>query len=263
MFSLCAFVAHGEEGYFTWVDAQGRVHNSPVSSHNNDAPPQAEDSAKEHEAASDAQPPNDIADFESEASWQQKQADAASPKFFVWTDAQGITRTEPIVQKSSESTSGVVHQVTSDATFIPPLRVKPSASCCAAWRSLSFEGLDDGDERVNRELSSAPMIRFDGRTYRAWPTMRSGDALNIPLLHVLSVYGERLGVTVFALDRTFSLLHVAPMKGREKAANWLRERATEFVITLDDPAVKYLVFAWPINTPQGVSASLEAKYHER
>lgn len=263
MLSLCAFGAHSEEGYFTWIDAQGRVHSSPVSSHKNDTPPQSEEAAKEHESTSDAQPPNDIADFESEASWQQKQADEASPTFFVWTDAQGVTRTEPIVQKSGEPAPSAVHQVTSDATFIPPLRVKPSTSCCAAWQSLSFEELDDGDERVNRELSSAPIIRFDGHTYRAWPTMRSDDGLNIPLLNVLSVYGERLGVTVFALDRAFSLLHVAPMKGRGKAANWLRERATEFVITLDDPAVKYLVFAWPINTPKGVSASVEAKHHER
>lgn len=219
--------------------------------------------AEKHQATPDDLPPNDIADFESEESWQQKQADSVSPKFFVWTDAQGVTRTEPIVQKNSESTSKVVHQITSDATFIPPLRIKRSTLCCESWQSLSFERLDEGDERVNRELSSAPMIRFDGHTYRAWPTMRSDDGLDIPLLHVLSVYGEHLDVTVFALDSSFSLLHVAPMKGRERAASWLRQRATEFVLTLDDPAVKYLVFAWPTHTPQGMSASVEAKHHER
>ena len=77
MYSSSAFAADGE--YYTWVDAQGRIHNTPVE----DKSSTSESAIKQDEPPST--PPGDTTEYITEEQLQRNldQYDEDNPAFYV------------------------------------------------------------------------------------------------------------------------------------------------------------------------------------
>ncbi|MEK9713466.1 MAG: DUF4124 domain-containing protein [Thalassolituus sp.] len=144
------------DGYYTWVDAQGRIHNDPI------AP-----SAKSEEKIS---PPGDDNEYFTEEEVQRRleKYDEDNPAFYIWTDSEGRVQTQTYdAEAEQESATSVVVDddavIGWDPLLAPPFRVAPAVTsglCCEMF---------SGEFQLLTEQFKSLQL-FDPVRYRSFPT---------------------------------------------------------------------------------------------
>jgi len=144
------------DGYYTWVDAQGRIHNDPISP----------DKSPEEKVSL----PGDDTEYLTEKGVEErlKQYDEENPAFYVWTDAEGRVQTQTYDAEAEQSAaaSAVADDeavIGWDPILAPPFRVSPAVTaglCCEMFAGEFQE--------ITEQFKSLQL--FDPVRYRSFPT---------------------------------------------------------------------------------------------
>jgi hypothetical protein len=244
LFCSALFLAEhsiAEPSYYTWVDAQGVVHNTIISSDKKTG-----ESLPVGKSNSKASQSNviDTADYLSEEdSQKQRNKEFADKKpFFTWTDAQGIIRSE---LKPDVLVDFVAEEIVYDAVFAPPFRLPDYVKdglCCEAYAG-AFTSL----------------VKFNGSgSYKVDDTVfpfktQSGDVaagyFSLPDLsskEILLLKGYKLPLSsafeVIALNEQYKPIYlVSELSGIDVEQTWKDVGFKKLMLEVSDPEVKYLV----------------------
>ncbi len=236
--------ANSEPAYYTWVDAQGVVHNTPIqtklpSKKNINRSSQAESVAEKNADAS-----INIDDFLSEEDNQariKKEKEDKKP-FFTWTDAQGIIRSE---LKPDVLVDFVAEEIVYDAVFAPPFRLPEyvmEGECCENY-SDAFTAVVKLNGSVGYKVDDT-LFPFQTQTgdvaagYFSLPELLSREIL------LLKGYKLPLGSTfeIVALDKAYKPLHLASeLEGIAVEQTWKDVAYIKVMLEISDPDVSFLV----------------------
>lgn len=256
-----------DKEYFTWIDAQGRIHNTPKPTV--EKPAAASSTDQVSKAESDHQtvePPRPSSTYltEEEFKLEQERQARESPPFFTWIDAEGRLRNEPIPQGSSATETDVqAEDAWYDHTLLPGWRVSAAvreSGCCDSYRGHFRERLQAGKSVLfNRVFLSAPLITREGER-PAWYFRIDLDKRTDPE----SVLRLRLRDTdapmaLIALDAELKPLHFIPQLQRHRVeATWKAVAFYESLISIADKDVRAFILYFPAGAQD--RANLEVEY---
>jgi len=158
---LLSSVTTAGDGYYTWVDAQGRIHNDPI---------RPDEKGIDKPAPDTINLPDDDTEYLTEEGVQKRleQYDEDNPAFYIWTDAEGRVQTQTYDAEAEQNAAAQV--VVDDEAVIgwdpilaPPFRVPDEVTkglCCAMF-SGEFQTIDE-------QFKSLQL--FDPVRYRSFPT---------------------------------------------------------------------------------------------
>lgn len=262
MLALLAVTAAAEQGYYTWVDEMGRVHNSPLPS---SAKPNSADTNIISPAKTIApEPVVDPTDehFLSEEEFEQqlKKDRAERPPFFTWIDEQGQLRSQLIPQVTIELDEGQLSELT-DHALLTSYRYPnyQDVPCCQQF-STRFKTLLKNNKS---ELFSGPKwvksFPLKQGAAPAWYfSVPSVSAEREPRLSI-KLRGTEQPLALIALDKEFKLLHVLPtLYSKVYPETWRAVAYQESLISIADPAVAAFILYFPLPVPD--TANLEVQW---
>ena len=240
-----------EPRYYTWVDAQGIMHNTLITSEKNPQQPSNNDAVKNTvatekglELKSDKNPGFNTADFPSE---EQHQKDSEKRKadqkpFFTWTDAQGIIRSE---LKPDVVVDFVAEEVVYDTVFAPPFRLPAyvtGGQCCESYAE-AFS--------ATAKFNGSASYQVDDTLYLF--KTQAGDVaagyFSVPDLadhEIVMLKGYKLPAgslfEVIALNANFKPIYLASeLEGIVVEETWKDLAYKKVLIEISDPDIKYFV----------------------
>jgi len=227
---LLALPSLAEQKYYTWVDAQGNVHNTLIQS--------------KPEETSSQQQDFDSADYPSEEKFQQKLKDKPKGEkpFYTWTDAQGIIRSEvkPDVMIEFSAT-----EVVYDSVFAPPFRLPDfvmQGLCCenyleAFTTKVKMNG--SGSYRVDgAEFLFKTQSSDVAAGYFAVEDLNPREILLIKAFEV----EEESSFEVIALSENLKPLYLeSSVKGVFVEQTWKDLAYKKIMLEVADPDIKYLI----------------------
>lgn len=238
---VCSLNLHAQE-FFTWVDAQGQIHNSPVNKKESSNTPKPK------------QIQNRLLDSkkyltEEKFKQQQKQDKKESPAFFTWVDENGYVHNEFV---ESESDPVITPKNTDeryfDDTYVKTLRLEmhENVGCCQQYQRMFSKTL----------LAKTPyrFIHIEANT----PFSFAGESapafyihLNVQKAHaarVLEVIQTKFvgKPSVIALDKNFTPLYQSHvLKGVFKEQNWSQLAQTYYALEFVDSDIEFLIWYYP------------------
>ena len=249
LFLLPASAGAEDEKYYTWIDADGRVHNTPVS--------QTPDKSKNKSIADS--PPGDDDTYLTEEQVDQKieDYDRDNPAFYIWMDGEGRVQTQTFDPEAEENAavsgndSGVA---VSDHILAPPFRLPEevtAAACCEAYA--------DQFEPIEREFKSLEM--FSPGRYRPFYT-RQGNRLAwyfrtgavsyegfSQRFLAIRIRGADIRPTLIALNASYEPLYQVPeLTMHYIPETWRSVEYLETLILIEDPDVAAFIL-YPDMTP--------------
>ena len=244
LLSLIALPASAGDGYYTWVDAQGRIHNTPVSD---------KSSAKEDVAS-----PADSKSVESEEFLTEEQLEEKirkyneeNPSFYIWVDAQGVTRSQAY---DAEAEQAAVDEMAEDSGAIlgwdtilaVPFRVPgevTQGACCVGFKTQFQPAL--------KPFRSVQL--FDPTRYRSFETgegkrpawyLEIGKVSddNRPRFVVLRLRGAKVSTNLVAVSSEYRPLYVEyDMPSTFVPESWHGQAYQEYKILIEDAEVTGLI----------------------
>lgn len=223
-----------EPRYYTWVDAQGIMHNTLIT-------PQ-KTSQKTPQPTTKAVFDQD--EFPSEEAYQQNQKDQleAQKPFFTWTDAQGIIRSEV---KPDVIVDFVAEEIVYDAVFAPPFRL-PSyvmeGKCCENYAdAFSAVAEFNGSASYLVDETLFPFQTQSGNVAAAYFVLPELSAKEIILLKAYKL-PEQSSFEVIALDKAFQPLYLgSELDGLFVEQTWKDLAYKQLMLEISDTEVAYLV----------------------
>ena len=229
--------ASKKQKYYTWVDAQGNMHNTLITPEQPQTPSSEDESSKN----------NTVIDGESyptEKEFQQAQKNKKDNEkpFFTWTDAQGIIRSEvkPDVVIEFSATELVY-----DAVFARPFRL-PSyimeGLCCEAYKDsftsvISLNGsasyrVDDSIQAFKTQTGEAlaAYFSFDGEIDK--------EILTIKAYKI----DEKSEFEIIALSNDLKPLYLeSGVKGTFVEETWKDLAYKKVMLEVSDVAIQHLI----------------------
>lgn len=244
---LAGASALAEQEYYTWVDAQGRVHNSPK-------PPS--DKAADKNTAAQKKDGNrkelSRDDFQSEEEFiaAERKFKEDHPPFYTWVDGEGRLRSEPL--PTGEAPKVVLEdQLVTDHTLLPHERVGDLLSdfdCCQQYDTLFKERLKPLKGVMFNRPQFAPFLKTPDGDFHAWfvrlPAVQvQGEKLPHLRLRLRESEDE---LAVLVVDKQLAPLYLIPQLERQYfAATWKSIPMYETLIGVADPDVHALIIYFP------------------
>jgi len=250
-----AFPAGAEQEYFTWVDEQGRIHNSikPPSEKSEDLP-----------QASNAQE----SDFLTEEEFQEKLAkdNADNPPFYTWIDAQGRLQSQEIPQVNIE-VEELTQLQAADHSLLPPLRVAAeirNAGCCAQYTHLFKETIPEYDSVVFSQPQMSVPFKTRSGDKPAWYFRLTGSngaarrALNLYLRGTDEPEKGAATVALIALNKQLQPLYFIPqLITQSYLSTWRSEAYRESLVSILDTEVSAFIIYFPESVTASASLQVE------
>ena len=252
---------NSEPRYYTWVDAQGMMHNTLISPEKNsqevsnknaddntagaNTVGENTDSVTENETSSEF----NTDDFPSEEQHKKnlEKIKADQKPFFTWTDAQGIIRSE---LKPDVVVDFVAEEVVYDTVFAPPFRLPAyvtEGQCCESY----VEAFS-----ATAKFNGSASYQVDDTLYLF--KTQAGDVaagyFSVPDLadhEIVMLKGYKLPTgslfEVIALNANFKPIYLASeLEGIVVEETWKDLAYKKVLIEISDPDIKYFViFARP------------------
>lgn len=230
-------LAEPKSKYYTWVDAQGNIHNTLITS---DEEKQKEAPEKKTSVLKQVNPD----DFPSEEEYQKKlkaRADNEKP-FYTWTDAEGVVRSDVRPEVLVEfSASELVY----DAVFAPPFRLPnyvTSGDCCESYQNLFVTPVEyQGSASYKVEQTEIGFRTQAGEVsagYFILPDLDSKEILRVKAYEV----NEKSEFEIIGLAENFSPLYLeSSASGRFVEQTWKDLAYKEVILEISDAEVKYLI----------------------
>lgn len=260
-----ALPALAEQKYYTWVDAQGNIHNSPVPSNSDSSSSNPTKSTPSNtNEASDGLPQDSKAglqalnpeDYPSEEAYQQKlndKPDGEKP-FYTWVGPDGVIRNEVKPDVIVEFTAT---EMVYDAAFALPFRLPEYVTqglCCESYAehfssslnpsgSASFK-VEQGSHAFKTQEGDVSAAYFSF-AYPATQETLTIKAFKIPKSSVFEV---------IALSQEYKPLYLASeVSGSFVEETWKDIAYKQVMIEMSDPEIKHMVVF--IKNDQGVAQS--------
>lgn len=281
-------VATAQE-YYTWVDAQGQIHNSPKppSASSSTAIDPSSDTSKQQTLRKGSavveslqvipgtnipispilptvpSPQSDDYVTEDEFHAQQQQYEADNPAFYVWIDEQGIRRTQ-MYKKSAEVAAREAEQIEEEIAYdhllAQPLRNVDSdgVACCQQYRS-AFKHRLAAEERLVLSGFREQLLSVNGEEYyQAW-YIQLESALAAGRDVLVKLRNIQQAPVVLALNAQWQPLHlVAPIVTHAIAGTWATQPYQESRLLLDDPEIQFIIVFFP--QTQADNASIDLRW---
>lgn len=255
--ALCAFSillfstklgAENKREFFTWVDAQGRIHNSPVN-HKKDSQNTPKQSLNKSEPDNKKEIPNDEYLTEEEFDSKQQQKRQESPAFFTWVDTNGQVHNQWIPAYSEKPKSGKddLSEQYFDEVFVKPLRLKntTNADCCTQYGSYFSSQLKPSLSYHFIKLKAKPAFAFANESAPAFYFNLGPSDGHLRKLDIIQLYSS-LKPSVIALDRDLKPLYQShSLKGVTQEKSWYQTKQIHFALQLDDADIQYLIWYYP------------------
>jgi len=216
---------HAEQKYYTWVDAQGNVHNTPVPTNSEENKSTADSSAQQQGFLTEDE-------FNAEAERKKQE----NPAFYTWTDAEGrvvnSVKPEVLVEFTEQ-------EVVADFVFAPPFRLPPvitEGKCCAQYQQ-AFSGDIQRTQVINK--SSFFYKTLDGEYPAAYLKLKKQ-----PGWFALKLFGldDEKTIELVLLNEAFKPIYLAsrlsPLKVDE---TWSHHGYKKLILELNDAEAQYLV----------------------
>lgn len=210
-----------EQKYFTWVDAQGNVHSSPLP-----------ESADTNKAGAEQEQFLTEEEFNKEAERKRRE----NPEFFTWTDAEGriVNSVKPdVLVEFSEQ------EVVADFVFAPPFRlpeVITQGQCCKQYEQ-GFSAENSALQSINQ--SSLFYKTQQGQYPAGYFELDIGSGWFAIKLFDLK---DDSNIDLVVLNDEFQPLYLAsqliPLKVKE---TWSHHGYHKLILELNDSQVRYLI----------------------
>ena len=228
-FIFIAFIAlsvQAEQKYFTWVDAQGNVHSTPIES----------SEKKEVIPPDEAEGSSFLTEEEFER--QRAQDKENNPAFFTWTDAEGrihnSVKPEYVVEFEAP-------EVVADSVFAPPFRLPiqiTKGECCQQYaQAFSLEAgpvgvvkIDEASLLYKTRDKSFPAAYFNSDIKSGW--------LGVKL------YGMSDGSTIelVLLNKDFEPIYLASdLEPMAVGETWSHHGYHKLILELNDADIEYMI----------------------
>ncbi len=237
LLSAAAALAEAEEPrYYTWVDAQGVMHNTLITP--------TESANKNSTKETESRPNLNVDDFPSEKEYQQKLNDRSAEKkpFFTWTDAEGVVRSEV---KPDVLVDFVAEEVIYDAVFAPPFRV-PSyvkqGQCCQNY-STAFSTTAEFNGSASYQVDDTlfPFQTQSGHVAAGYFSLPKLAAKEIILLKGYKLPKDS-AFEIIALDEAYQPLYLATkLNGLFIEQTWKDLAYKKILLEISDVEIKYLI----------------------
>lgn len=243
----------GQE-YFTWVDAQGRIHNSPKPAASTPAP------ATEKGASTADEPYLSEEEFAAE---QQRQREE-KPPFFTWVDGEGRLRSEPVPQGNAAAAEVAAARL-SDHTLLPALRVSEAlrqSGCCQAYQTHASRPLRPEKSVLFSRPQASPAFHTRQGDVPAWyiqMPLTMPEAGAEPLLSLrLRGSAEASVPALIALDEHWQPLHFIPrLQLQYYPENWHSVAMRESLVAVVDRAVRAVIVYFPAGVSEQATLEVE------
>jgi hypothetical protein len=233
--------------YYTWVDAQGIMHNTlitPEKTPQTKISPNTRASTSKTTKNVSAESEFDESEFSSEEEYQQDKKDelAAHAPFFTWTDAEGIIRSEAKPDVVVEFTA---EEIVYDAVFAPPFRLPAyvmNGHCCESYAdAFAAVAQFNGSASYHVDETIFPFQTQSGDVSAAYFTLPELAAKEIILLKAYKLPADAV-FEVIALDEAFQPLYLASrLKGIFVEQTWKDLAYKKVMLEISDTDVKYLI----------------------
>ncbi|WP_430462465.1 hypothetical protein ACQUQU_06670 [Thalassolituus sp. LLYu03] len=245
-----------------WMDAEGRIHNSPKppSVTANEKP--AGQNAEGQPAASELVPELEGEAFPDEQDVQEalEQDKVNRPPFYTWVDEAGIVRNQfiPTVSEAEEQISSVR---AFDLILVPPLRVSDEvreSGCCAVYSGFFVKADEELKSFALKGWKNMPPFKTMRGDKPAWYWALKSDNKGARSLQ-LRLRGVSESVSLIGLDGQFKPLYFEPVLPMQSISeSWSATAYHEALINIDDPDFAGFILYFP----QGASeqASVEVQW---
>lgn len=253
--SALVFTARAEQEYFTWVDEQGRIHNTAKPPSENAEKPLPEVQSQED-------------DFLTEEELQEKltKEKADNPPFFTWIDAQGRLQSQEIPQVDIE-VEELTQLQAADHSLLPPLRVATEirdAGCCAQYSHLFKEMISEYDSVVFSQPQMSVPFKTRSGGKPAWYFRLTGDngvARRTLKLYLRGTDKPEEGAApaaLIALNKQLQPLYFIPQLITQRyLSTWRSEAYRESLISILDAEVSAFIIYFPESVPSSASLQVE------
>lgn len=263
-----------EPSYYTWVDAQGVIHNTAVAEKPERNNRQASSSLKAGSSApksgtaeisesGDSNPnsvlPKSLQDFKTEEELQQQIKSSTDKSFYTWTDADGTIRnnTKPDIIVEFRAP-----EIVYDAVFALPFRLPKQVTegaCCKSYEH-AFKQVLEPDSAVSQKINNESVLyQTQQGSIPAGYFIVEGIEKEIVFIKSYKLT-NKANFEVVALNSQFQPLYLASkLTGLFIEQTWKDFAYTKIMLELSDPEIKYLIIFVnndDINRARGYSLSL-------
>ena len=244
-----------EEEYFTWVDAEGRIHNTLKSS---------QTPRQDKTSTSPTVRPGDAGDeFLNEEQLASKLAEEQKnkPPFYIWIDSSGQRHTEFVVPETASAVSetSMVEEEFFDHSLIPPMRLPRhiyDGPCCDQYLKAFADNVPENKSVLFTRPGTKALFRTVKGEAPAWFFNVRPNRAN----HVLSVIlrGDHSVPALLALDKHAKPLHLVPaLSGVINQETWASVENRESRIEVADPEATHFILYFPNGAAADTSAEIE------
>lgn len=245
-----------EQEYFTWVDEQGRVHNSPKAQ-----PASPASSPASAPATTDA-PQGFLSEEEFEK--QQAKDNAERPAFFTWIDGQGRLESQPIAAPKEVDTQALGNEQITNHQLLPSERLTnlpEPAACCAQYRAQFKPLLAFKAQSIRNPQLSTPLRTEQGGVpawYWSVANFHLGEQ-KLPEL-TLRLWHSQAPMGLLALDENYlPLYYLERLQVKNHPQTWRSLALQESVIAVADAQVRYFIVFFPEGAKDNAQIELEWK----
>lgn len=257
-----------EPSYYTWVDAQGVIHNTAVptkpkrnneqlnpSSKSNDEKSTAVSATTSKESSST---PESLKGFKTEEELQQQIKSSTDKPFYTWRDADGTIRndTKPDVVVEFRAT-----EIVYDAVFALPFRLPIQVTegvCCGDYEH-AFKQVLESDSAISQKINDESVsYQTEQGSIPAGYFIVKGIEKEIVFIKSYQLT-KNASFEVVALNAQFQPLYLASkLSGLFIEQTWKDLAYTKIMLELSDSEVEYLIIFvnGDIDRARGYSLSL-------
>lgn len=240
--------AIAEPAYYTWVDAQGVVHNTiveekkdPESSPSNTNNNSNENAANETVIDGSADRAELKEEFKTEEEYQKDIKQREDKPFYTWTDAEGNIRSDAKPEGFIAFTST---EVVYDAVFAPPFRLPNEISegvCCSNYEAAFTALLEKNAPLIQKINAKSIPYKTQTNTFPAAYYTLFDTERSIVFIKAFKVEkDERFDIV--ALNEKFQPLYLASeLKGLHVEQTWKDFAYNKIMLEVSDPDVRYLI----------------------
>lgn len=250
MLVLTALPVLADPAYYTWVDAQGVIHNTvvatkPDSSELKSPVSKTEslevDASKTDSAKPASEIPKEFEGFKTEEELQQQIKLGTDKTFYTWTDADGTLRNTPKPEVIVEFTAT---EIVYDAVFAPPFRLPENVTegaCCVGYKK-AFKLTLEPDSAVSQKINNESVLYQTQQGFIPAGYFVIED-IEKDIVFIKSFkLSENASFEVIALNSRFQPLYLASeLAGLFVEQTWKDLAYTKIMLELSDPEIEYLI----------------------
>lgn len=239
---LMALPSLAEPSYYTWVDANGIVHNTLVTTEDEPAnKSKVESDSQNSNTSGSPNTPEEYKDFKTEEELQQQIKSSTDKPFYTWRDADGTLRNSP---KPDVVVEFSATEIVYDAVFAPPFRLPKKISegvCCSDYKK-AFKQVLNPDGSITQKINSDSVLYKTQRgLVPAGYFITEGIKSSIVFIKGFKLTQDTT-FEVVALNSLFQPIHLASeLSGIFVEQTWKDLAYNKVMIELSDPEIEYLI----------------------